>query len=145
MMAIKATLPEDTPYAMVNKAHNVLGIAQHTLDAKIAAKQKQFDEAAKHLTAAVEMQDHLNYIEPPDWLASSRESLGAVLLAQGNFAEAEKVFRQDLERNPRVGRALIGLHESLVRQHKDHEASLVERQLKAAWKDADTQLSADSL
>ena len=145
MTAIKESLPQETPYAMVNKAHNVLDIAQHTLDAKIAAKQKQYDDAAKHLSAAVELQDHLNYIEPPDWLASSRESLGGVLLAQGKFAEAEKVFREDLERNPRIGRALFGLHESLIGQDKQHEASLIERQLKAAWKDADTQLTADSL
>src|SRR5262245_58157628 len=42
----------------------------------------------------------LHYGEPPDWLLPVRETLGSVLLQNGAAAEAEKVFRADLERNP---------------------------------------------
>ena len=36
-----------------------------------------------------------------------RESLGAALLADGQAAAAEKVFREDLDRNPRNPRSLL--------------------------------------
>jgi hypothetical protein len=47
-----------------------------------------------------------------------RESLGAALLIAGDAVEAEKVFRKDLEDNPRNGRSLFGLAESLKAQGK---------------------------
>ncbi len=50
------------------------------------------------LRHAVEIQDSLKYDEPPDWFYPVRESLGAVLLLNGNAVEAEKVFQEDLGR-----------------------------------------------
>ena len=49
----------------------VFGIAVYTLDAKIAWQKKQPEQAEKLLRQAVELQDQLHYIEPPDWLLSS--------------------------------------------------------------------------
>ena len=48
--------------------------------------------------------------------------LGGILLREGNAAEAEKVFRADLEKNARSGRSLFGLRESLKSQKKNWEA-----------------------
>ena len=145
MMAVVHTIPADTPYAMVNKAHDVMNVAEKTLDAKVAAQAKQYDQAEKLLRETIALQDKLHYIEPPDWLLNSRETLGGLLLARGDAAGAEKVFREDLDRNPRGARSLMGLTMALQKQGKSYEAGLVKRQLDVAWKDADTKLSAEAL
>jgi TolA-binding protein len=54
--------------------------------------------------------------------------------------EAEKVFREDLQRNPRNPRSLFGLAESLKAQKKDADAAWVQREFEAGWKNADTAL-----
>lgn len=145
LLAIKAQVPPDTIFGMLNKAHPVLEIAQLTLDAKIAEVQRKHADAHQLLVRAIALEDDLIYSEPPDWLTPSREALGGMLLRQRKFAEAEKVFRDDLSRNPRGGRSLFGLMHSLKAQQKDHEAGLIERQFKAAWKHADTELRVEDL
>jgi predicted Zn-dependent protease len=48
-----------------------------------------------------------------------RETLGAALLKSGRAAAAEAVFRDDLSRNPRNPRSLLGLAKSLEAQNRD--------------------------
>ncbi|HXZ80025.1 MAG TPA: hypothetical protein VEG30_08855, partial [Terriglobales bacterium] len=86
------------------------------------------------LRDAVAVQDKLNYGEPPDWFSPVRESLGAALLMNGAPAEAEKVFREDLDRNPRNPRSLFGLHQALKAQKRDYDAGFVEQQFQTSWK-----------
>ena len=75
------------------------------------------------LQEAVAIQDTLKYDEPADWFFPVRESLGAALLMNGDAAGAEKVFREDLDRNPRNPRSLFGLQQAL----KSAEARLRRR------------------
>lgn len=96
-------------------------------------------------TKAVAAADRLSYDEPPIWFYPVRESLGAALVLTGRTREAERVFREDLERHPRNARSLFGLHESLVKQGKDADAGLVQRAFDEAWKHADVKLTLDSL
>jgi Tfp pilus assembly protein PilF len=63
----------------------------------------------------------------------------------GQPVEAEKVFREALDKRPRDGRLLYGLWQSLVAQKRESEAQLVEGQFRAAWKDATVELSAERL
>ncbi|HTF42983.1 MAG TPA: hypothetical protein VK641_03740, partial [Terriglobales bacterium] len=63
-----------------------------------------------------------------------RESLGAALLMNGDAAGAEKVFRADLDRNPRNPRSLFGLQQALKVQRRDYDATFVEKQFHASWK-----------
>jgi hypothetical protein len=56
--------------------------------------------------------------EPSDWLLPTREHLGAVLMRAGRAADAEKVFRADLERNRQHPRSLFGVWKALERQGK---------------------------
>jgi len=74
-----------------------------------------------------------------------RESLGGALLRAGRPAEAETVFRADLERNPRNPRSLFGLAESLRAQKKAADAAWVRAAFEGAWRDADTQLTSRDL
>jgi len=96
-------------------------------------------------TKAVAAEDRLSYDEPASWQQPMRESLGAALLADGQPAEAEKVFRADLDRHPRNPRSLFGLAESLKAQGRTADAAWVQSQFETAWKDADTKLTVEGL
>jgi hypothetical protein len=133
--------------AMVDKNSlaNVLSVASHMLAARIAGSKGDLASAEKHYDEAAQLHDAFNYIEPPEWPFPVRESHGAMLLRAGKAADAERLFRADLERFPRNGRSLFGLAESLKAQGNNDAARLVEMEFKDAWKQADTKLSVDSL
>jgi hypothetical protein len=126
-------------------ARSVLAAAELVLDARVAWARDERARAIALWTQAVDAVDRLPYDEPPVWYYPARESLGAALLLATQPAAAERVFRADLERHPRNGRSLFGLHESLVEQKKDVDARWVKRELEEAWKDADVKLSLEDL
>jgi tetratricopeptide (TPR) repeat protein len=129
----------------LNRASAVLPIAGLYLEARIARGAGDLAGAADLLRKGVAAEDALRYTEPPSWYLPLREPLGGVLLAQGNWLGAELVFREELARNPRSGRALFGLWESLKGQDRQYEAQLVRREFEAAWRDADGGLDRESL
>ncbi len=139
--------PPDQVFAMPvnNKTKDVLTIAVNVLGAKIALARNNSTDAIAMLRRAVAVQDSLNYDEPPDWFYPVRESLGAVLLLSGNAAEAEKVFREDLEHNPRNPRSLFGLSEALRAQNRAYDAQFVDKQFQANWKGTDIKLKVADL
>ncbi|HVF56070.1 MAG TPA: hypothetical protein VM934_07960 [Pyrinomonadaceae bacterium] len=142
--AAQAISPE-TGYGQ-NTARAVLKIAEHFLAARIAAARGERKSAIEHLRRAVAAEDALAYDEPPGWYHPlSRESLGGALLLDGQYVEAERVFREDLLRNRRNGRSLYGLAESLKAQGRKYEAQLVGREFESAWKNADTKLRIEDL
>jgi tetratricopeptide (TPR) repeat protein len=128
-----------------NKTKDVLTIALNVLGAKIALARNQQGNAINMLRAAVAIQDTLKYDEPPDWYYPVRESLGAVLLLNGNASEAEKVFREDLERNPRNPRSLFGLAEALRAQNRAYDAQFVDKQFQSNWKGGEAKLKLTDL
>jgi tetratricopeptide (TPR) repeat protein len=144
LAALIPTLPADH---IVDKspARALLGIAESKLAARMGRVAKDYVNAERRLEMAVKIQDNLNYIEPPEWFAPEREALGAVKLLAGKAAEAEEVFRKDLAMNPRNGRSLFGLMESLKAQGRNAEAEMVRTQFEAAWKNADVTLTIDQL
>jgi tetratricopeptide (TPR) repeat protein len=137
-----AKTPADEVFAepIGNKTKDVLGIAGNVLGAKIALAKHDSANAIAMLRRAVAIQDTLKYDEPPDWYYPVRESLGAVLLLNGNAADAEKVFREDLERNPRNPRSLFGLSEALRAQKRAYDAEFVDRQYQSNWKGGEAKL-----
>ena len=132
----EAATPPDAVFQMPinNKTKDILEIAKDVLGAKIAIAKKDNSGAVALLRNAVAIQDTLKYGEPPDWFFPVRESLGATLLINGDAAGAEKVFREDLERNPRNPRSLWGLHEALLQQKRDYDAGFVHTQFESSWK-----------
>ena len=97
------------------------------------------------LTKGVAAEDTLDYSEPPLSVSPLRENLGGALLRDGQSAEAEKVFREDLRRNPGSGRSLFGLMTALDAQGKKDEASKVRSEYRKAWKYADIKLTVNDL
>lgn len=114
-------------------------VAVHTLAARIAAARGDSARAIEEWRAAVDAQDRMSYNEPADWYYPVRESLGAALLASGKPAEAEAVFRQDLDDNPRNPRSLFGLWKALVAQKNTVDAEWVHAAFQTAWKGAPDQ------
>jgi tetratricopeptide (TPR) repeat protein len=138
-------IPADLSFNL-NSASAVLKIADYVLAARIAkVKNGDNKKAIELLRKAVELEDSLAYDEPPAWFLPVRVWLGTALMSGGAYAEAEQVFRADLERNKRNGRSLFGLMESLKAQKKSYAASLVQREFQEAWKNSDTKLSLEEL
>ena len=127
--------PPDVIFAMPidNKAKDIMKISEDVLGAKIAVARKDNLQAISLLTAAVAIQDTLKYGEPPDWFFPVRESLGGVLLINRDAPGAEKVFRADLDRNPRNPRSLFGLQQALKAQDRNYDASFVESEFRDSW------------
>ena len=139
-----AKIPKEQGFGFT-KAVAITQISGAVLDARVAEARGNSVAAIDALKKAVAAQDALAYDEPPDWFFPVRESLGGALLRAGNAAEAEKVFREDLVRNPRNGRSLFGLWQSLISQHKMTDAAWAKSQYEAAWKDANVTLSFENL
>jgi tetratricopeptide (TPR) repeat protein len=130
---------------MNNSTRSLLEIGLVELQAKIARAKKDVDSEIANLERAVALQDHLKYMEPPEWHYPIREALGGALLRNGKAAEAEAVFRKDLEVNPRNGRSLFGLMEALKMQGKTVNVEWVSREFAEAWKYAPTSLKISDL
>ena len=143
----EAATPPDAIFQMPinNKTKDIMKIAKDVLGAQIAIAKKDNAGAVVMLREAVAVQDILKYGEPPDWFFPVRESLGAALLMEGDAAGAEKVFRADLERNPRNPRSLFGLHEALIQQKRDYDAGFIQKEFDAAWKGGNQPLKLEDL
>src|SRR5262249_5308557 len=111
-------IPED------DGARTMLMVGERLLTARIAAVKGESTRAIELLRQGVEIEDGLPYGEPPAWYLPMREALGGALLRVQRWAEAEAVFRTDLERNRRSGRSFFGLAAALRAQGKIHEAGL---------------------
>ena len=101
--------------------------------------------AIGHLEAAVAAQDKVAYNEPADWYYPVRETLGAMLLLDGQAARAEEVFRADLAKTRRNPRSLFGLWQALVAQGKEVDAELVRARFEAEWQHAEKELKLEEL
>jgi tetratricopeptide (TPR) repeat protein len=124
-------------FGMNNSAGEILSVAGHVLDARIEEAKGDREAAIASWREAVAAQEALVYDEPPPWDYPVRESLGGALLRAGRPAEAEAVFREDLEQNPGNGRSLFGLWQSLEAQKKTEDAEWVRVRYEVAWKGAD--------
>jgi tetratricopeptide (TPR) repeat protein len=138
--------PADLEFSFFsNKANVFLVLAVNILDARIASAQADPEQAIKYWEKAVEIEDKLNYGEPPEWFYPVRESLGGALLSNRQAARAETMFRADLEQYPRNPRSLFGLLMSLEAQKKNADVEEVRREFEAAWKNADGPLELGDL
>jgi tetratricopeptide (TPR) repeat protein len=124
-----------------NKAADLFAVGEDMLEGEILAREGKTADAIKALRAAVASEDKLRYGEPPDWIVPVRHALGAVLLKDGQAAEAEKVYREDLRRWPDNGWSLFGLAASLDAQGKKAEAARVRAKFEEVWKRADVKIT----
>jgi tetratricopeptide (TPR) repeat protein len=121
-------------------ATGILAVADHFLAGKIAAARGDRRDAIAHLEQAVAAEDALPYMEPAFWPFPTRPALGAAFLEAGDASQAERVFREDLERQPRNGWGLLGLEQSLRAQGRTESAAIVRREFEKSWERADVDL-----
>ena len=136
-----ARVAKDVMYSTVNPAPVLLDVARLDLAARIADAKGGGASAIAAWRLAVAAEDKVGYGEPPDWLFPTREGLAAAFMRMGNAAEADKVYRADLQKYRRNPRSLFGLWKSLERQGKTAEAAKAKAEFDAAWAGADTNLS----
>ncbi|MDI1444491.1 hypothetical protein [Polyangium sp. 6x1] len=129
----------------VNSASAVLGVALAVARGELAADRGDLHTAIRELQFAVVLEDQLRYMEPPDWHHPTRQILGAVLLRAQRAADAERVYREDLEKLPENGFSLFGLAHALGLQGKEREAALVIGRFGIAFAGADIRLESSRL
>ncbi|MFO0956045.1 MAG: hypothetical protein U0800_01115 [Isosphaeraceae bacterium] len=123
-----------------NASADILAVAEHLLEGEIAYREGDDTHAFASLRKAVEAEDALRYDEPADWIQPVRHALGAALSQSGRWAEAEAVYREDLERCPENGWSLFGLAECLKARGLAAEEKAVRERFERAWADADVVL-----
>src|SRR5437879_1195340 len=144
LMKAAAEVSADTMLGC-NHSRDLLSLASHLLEGRIALARVRTQAAVEHFRQAAEIEDKLLYDEPPDWFIPAREALGHALMVTGNYREAEKVFREDLVRHPASGRSVFGLWQCLKADGNKTEAKRAEADFREAWKHADVKLSLDDL
>jgi tetratricopeptide (TPR) repeat protein len=128
--------------ASVNPASDMLTIASHMLAGEIANAQQDYNTAITEFERAVDIQDKLRYMEPPDWLQSTRLYLGQALINAGRHADAQAVFERDLVMLNENGWALHGLADALEGQGDTAGAAAVRERFAKAWVGANVELTA---
>ncbi len=139
-LAAEPSLKEIRVFGL-NPLATLAAIAQAMLEGDIAEKAGEADRAAAAYLRAVETEDALLYSEPPDWPLPPRQYLAHALFAAGRPADAERVYREDLNRHRANGWSLAGLGRALRAQGKQNEASETDRIFAKAWARADVKLT----
>jgi|TARA_B100002003_G_scaffold33652_1_gene28808 tetratricopeptide (TPR) repeat protein len=98
-----------------NPAIETLGVGEKMLLGELEYHKGNHEIAYAHLRESVQRCDDLHYSEPWPWMHPPRHALGALLMEQGHYKEAEEVYRADLGLNDAVQRCA---------QHKNNVWSL---------------------
>ena len=124
----------------VTSAKEPLGIAAQELEATIAARAGDKSKAYELYGKAANREANIMYTEPPAYPRPVVEGWGNVALALGDYAAAEKAYREALKREPGSGRAFFGLAASLEGQGRTAEAQEAKGRAAKAWANADANL-----
>ena len=124
----------------VHRAHDLLGILAAILEGEIERADGNLDRAISVFDRAVELYEALIYDEPEPLPFSPRHWLGAALLEAKRYGDAERVYREDLEKHPHNGWSLFGLKAALESQDKG--VTGVEQEFAASWARSDTWIQA---
>jgi Tfp pilus assembly protein PilF len=124
----------------VTSAKEPLGIGAQELEATIAARAGDRKKAYELYRKAADREANILYTEPPAYPRPVVEGWANVALALGDYATAEKGYREALEREPGSGRAFFGLAASLEGQGKNGEAQEAKSRAAKAWANADANL-----
>jgi tetratricopeptide (TPR) repeat protein len=142
----RAKLVPKEDFLSNNSCEALLAVAMPMVEGEILIAEGKIDNGIEQLRAAIQKEDALKYDEPPGWLIPVRHSLGAVLMKQQRFAEAEQVYRDDLARLPENGWSLLGLAESLRKQKKNaDEVAQTQAKFKKVWAKADLTITTSCL
>jgi tetratricopeptide (TPR) repeat protein len=119
-----------------NPARKPFGILAGILAGEIERAGSNLPAAVAAFEKAVSIEDSLIWEEPEPLPFSARHWLGAALLQAGRAADAEQVYRADLEKHPHTGWSLLGLGQALAAQGKP--TSDIATEFDRSWTRSDT-------
>jgi tetratricopeptide (TPR) repeat protein len=121
-----------------HSAANFVGTLAGILEGEILRADGDLEKAIASFERAVASQDAMIFDEPEPLPLPARHWLGAAFLEAKRFADAERVYREDLRKHPHNGWALFGLKAALESQ--DKPSTEVVKDLETSWSRADTWL-----
>lgn len=116
-------------------AKNLLGAVAAILDGEIKRAAGDLKGAIAAFERGAALEDSMIYDEPEPLPFAVRHWLGAALLEDTRPAEAERVFRDELDDHPHNGWSLLGLKQALAAQGKTDAA--VEKDFENSWARSD--------
>jgi tetratricopeptide (TPR) repeat protein len=123
-------------------AAQLLGVVHGILAGEIQRSEGMPDDAIASFEAAVAIEDGLRYDEPEPLNLSARHWLGAMLIETDRHADAERVYRTELDDHPNNGWSLFGLEQAVRAQGRFAEADALRERFEAAWARSDTRIRA---
>jgi tetratricopeptide (TPR) repeat protein len=120
----------------MHPAEKLVGILAGILEGEILRTAGDVSGAIAKFEHAVKLDDELEYVEPEPLPFPARHWLGAALIEAKRFADAEKVYRDDLKDHPHNGWSLLGLQQALKGQGKTDPD--VDADLAKSWSRSDT-------
>ncbi|NND03865.1 MAG: tetratricopeptide repeat protein, partial [Acidimicrobiia bacterium] len=137
-----------------NTALNVLAVGEAMLLGELAYHKGEYERAFDHLREAVQRDDDLEYTEPWAWMHPPRHALAALLSEQGQYEEAEALYRADLGMDASLQRcaqhpenvwSLLGLVECLRVRGDSIELPELERRLAVAQEHTDVEITSSCM
>ncbi len=119
-----------------NSAHIILGTLGGILEGEIYRTDGHLDQAIASFERAVSLNDAMIYDEPEALPFAARHWLGAALLEAKRYPDAERVYREELQKHPRNGWSLFGLKTALDAQGKPSPD--VDKDFETSWARSDT-------
>ena len=110
-----------------------MSVAGLTLEGRILAAKGELTVAINRLDEASDTYDQLSYMEPTWWYYPTRQTLGALLLADGQVDRAERELFKTLIKSPNNAYALFGLAESYKAQGNDRSEAHARHLFDEAW------------
>ena len=139
-LSLVDSLARHTPATRMFRVHHparLLGVVGGILRGELLRVEGRKDEAITAFQEAARLEDALVYDEPEPLPFAVRDWLGALLLEQGKPADAERAFRDALERRPHNGWSLAGLEQALRAQGRTADADQARAAFQRAWARSD--------
>jgi tetratricopeptide (TPR) repeat protein len=123
-----------------HNAKNLLGTVAGILEGEILLAAGDSQGAIAAFERGVALEDQLGYDEPEPLPFAARHWLGAALVDAKRFADAERVYREEIEHHPHNGWSLLGLQKALAGQGRTSRE--VDDDLAKSWSRSDTWIRA---
>lgn len=114
-------------------------VAQLTLDGRLHAADGDLKTAIDLLESAAAAEAQLPYFEPTWWYYPTRQTLGMLLLRDGQYDRAEREFYKTLIRAPNNAYALYGLAETFRAKGDERSHAYAMELFQDAWMGDDGQ------
>jgi tetratricopeptide (TPR) repeat protein len=111
---VKKTAETSTGELRIHSAKQLLGTVAGILEGEIHRAAGDLESAIRSFEKAIEIEDAMPYDEPEPLPFAARHWLGAALLDAERYADAERVYREDLDDHPHNGWSLFGLRKALA-------------------------------